>query len=78
MPDPLTEKLAAKIVQKGPQPPATLTKPPEGPPDVAAGAQKLFQSWQPTTDEGKRYKEELGSLLGAPVPGPEATPPPPM
>lgn len=70
MPDPLTQQLAAKIAQKGPQPPATMTKPPEKKVDVAVEAKMLFESWKPTTDEGKRYKEELGALVGGGA-GPE-------
>lgn len=75
MPDPLTQQLAAKIAQKGPRngPPSTMTRPPEPPEkkvDVAAEAKMLFESWKPTTDEGKRYKEELGTLVGGGV-GPE-------
>jgi len=64
---------------KGPQPPATMTKPPEPPEkkvDVAAEAKMLFNSWKPTTDEGKRYKEELGALVGGGA-GPEELGPEP-
>jgi hypothetical protein len=66
MADPITEQFALKALEKGPMPPGILAKGPKAPKEkpLDQKVSDLFSSWEPTTDEGKRYKQELGALTG--------------
>ena len=34
------------------------------PTDLKSGVQRLYDQWQPETDEGQLYKNQLGELIG--------------
>ena len=46
--------------------------------DLASEVRRLYDEWQPQTDEGRRYRDDLGEVIGisATDPGPSPDYPP--
>ena len=64
------------------EPPMAGEPPPRpdagGTADLASEVQRLYDEWQPQTDEGRRYRDDLGEVIGisATDPGPSPDYPP--